>query len=270
MHAKRIIAGALAVLSSVCPGASRGQQAPAFRYPEAPKSATVEEYHGVKVADPYRPLEDPDAAATRAWVEAENKITFSFLEGIPQRAAIRARLTALWDYEKVSPPQIEGGRYFFSSNTGLQNQSVLYTADSLDADAQVRARPQHALERRHGGPGRNRGEPGRQAAGLRHRRGRLGLERVEGARGGHRQRPGRPPEVDQVLRGTVDARRQGLLLRPLSGTEARRRPEGGQLPPEGLPTTGWEQPRGKTPSSGKIPSTRTGRLTRPSATTANT
>jgi len=133
MHAKRIFVAALAVLSSVCPGESRGQQAPRFRYPEPPKSATVDDYHGVKVADPYRPLEDPDAAATRTWVDAENKITFSFLEGVPQRTSIRSRLTALWDYEKFSVPQIDGGRYFFSYNTGLQNQSVLETIDSLDA-----------------------------------------------------------------------------------------------------------------------------------------
>ena len=60
---------------------------------------TVDDYQGVKAADTYRPLEDPDSAATRAWVEAENKITFGFLEAIPQRPAIRARLTAPWDYE---------------------------------------------------------------------------------------------------------------------------------------------------------------------------
>ena len=57
------------------------------RYPEAPRSDTVDDYHGTKVADPYRPLEDPDAPATRAWVEAENKVTFRFLESIPQREA---------------------------------------------------------------------------------------------------------------------------------------------------------------------------------------
>ncbi len=83
--------------------------------------------------DPYRPLEDPDATATRAWVEAENKITFGFLEAIPQRPAIRARLTALWDYEKFGAPHVEGGKYFFGYNTGLQNQSVLYVADTLEA-----------------------------------------------------------------------------------------------------------------------------------------
>ena len=133
MKIKRFAAGALAVLGSVSLAASQAQEAPAFHYPEAPRSATVEDYHGVKVGDPYRPLEDPDSPATRAWVEAENKITFAFLEAIQERSAIRQRLTALWDYEKFSPPQIEGGRYFFTHNTGLQNQAVLSTADSLDA-----------------------------------------------------------------------------------------------------------------------------------------
>ncbi len=127
-----------------------------LKYPEAPRSETVDDYHGRKVADPYRPLEDPDAPATRAWVEAENKITFRFLESIPQRDAIRKRLTALWDYEKYSPPRREGGRYFFSFNTGLLNQSVLYTAESLDGRAgccstRTRSRPT--------GPWRSRGPP---------------------------------------------------------------------------------------------------------------
>ena len=105
MIVKRLLGAALTFLWTMSPASSRGQDAPpVFHYPEAPRASTVEDYHGVKVADPYRPLEDPDATATRAWVEAENKITFAFLEGIRQRPAIRARLTALWDYEKFSPP----------------------------------------------------------------------------------------------------------------------------------------------------------------------
>jgi len=134
MIVKRLLAAAFILVWSMSPGNCRGQNAPpAFHYPEAPRASTVEGYHGVNVADPYRPLEDPDATATRAWVEAENKITFGFLEAIRQRPAIRARLTALWDYEKYSPPQIEGGHYFFTYNTGLQNQDVLFVAGSPDA-----------------------------------------------------------------------------------------------------------------------------------------
>jgi prolyl oligopeptidase len=106
----------------------------AFTYPAAPTGDVVEDYHGMKVPDPYRPLEDPDSDVTRAWVEAENRITFGFLEGISARRPLKARLTRLWDYEKFGVPFTEGGRYFFTRNSGLQNQSVLYTAASLDAE----------------------------------------------------------------------------------------------------------------------------------------
>ncbi len=103
-----------------------------FTYPNAPTANVVDEYHGTKVPDPFRPLEDPDAEVTRRWVEAENKITFGFLEKVPQREALKARLTKLWDFEKFSVPFEEGRRYFYLRNSGLQNQSVLYTTESLD------------------------------------------------------------------------------------------------------------------------------------------
>ena len=107
------------------------------KYPDAPRDATVDDYHGTKVADPYRPLEDPDSAVTRRWVEAENAITMPYLEAIPARAKLKARLTKLWDYEKFSAPRMEGGRYFYSRNTGLQNQGVLYSTDTLDGEGRV-------------------------------------------------------------------------------------------------------------------------------------
>ena len=105
-------------------------------YPPARKSNQVDDYHGVKVADPYRWLEDLDSEETRQWVEAENKLTFSFLNSIPERAGIRDRLTKLWDYEKYGVPFKEGNRYFYTRNSGLQNQSVLYTVNTLDAQPQ--------------------------------------------------------------------------------------------------------------------------------------
>ncbi|MBV8608965.1 MAG: S9 family peptidase [Singulisphaera sp.] len=107
------------------------------RYPQAPRSDTVEVYHGIEVADPYRPLEDPDSPETRAWVEAENKVTAAFLEGISAREAIKERLTALWDYEKFGVPFREGGRIFYTRNSGLQNQDVLYTIASPGAEPEV-------------------------------------------------------------------------------------------------------------------------------------
>ncbi|MFM1801961.1 MAG: hypothetical protein RJA81_1313 [Planctomycetota bacterium] len=106
-------------------------------YPQTRKSDTVHEYHGTKVPDPYSWLEDDNSDETKAWVEAQNKVTFGYLESIPERAAIAKRLTELWNYEKFGVPFEEGGRYFFSRNDGLQNQSVLYWTDSLDAEPKV-------------------------------------------------------------------------------------------------------------------------------------
>ncbi|MFN2475978.1 MAG: prolyl oligopeptidase family protein [Chthoniobacterales bacterium] len=106
-------------------------------YPPAPKSDQTDDYHGTKVADPYRPLENADSPESQKWIEEENKLTFSYLEKIPERKAINDRLTKLWDYEKYGVPFQESGAYFFTKNTGLQNQSVLYTASKLPSDAKV-------------------------------------------------------------------------------------------------------------------------------------
>jgi prolyl oligopeptidase len=105
-----------------------------FDYPPARKADQIDDYHGVKVADPYRWLEDLDSQETKVWVEAENKLTFSFLNSIPARTSIKDRLTRLWNYEKFGIPSKEGNRYFYSRNSGLQNQSVVYTVTSLDAE----------------------------------------------------------------------------------------------------------------------------------------
>ncbi|WNG49721.1 S9 family peptidase [Archangium minus] len=113
-------------------------QAPVrLRYPMARKDTVVDNYHGTEVADPYRWLENPDSPESRQWIEAENQLTFGYLEKIPVRARIKQRMTELWDYEKYGVPWREGSRYFFSRNNGLQNQSVLYTADSLGAEPRV-------------------------------------------------------------------------------------------------------------------------------------
>src|ERR1700682_1398354 len=106
-----------------------------FQYPEAPKTDQVDDYHGTKVPDPYRPLENPDAPESRKWIEAENKLTFDFLKTIPERDSIKARLTALWDYEKFGVPFKEKNRYFISKNSGLQNQNVLYSTANLSEKA---------------------------------------------------------------------------------------------------------------------------------------
>ncbi|MDX1953236.1 MAG: prolyl oligopeptidase family serine peptidase [Verrucomicrobiota bacterium] len=108
-----------------------------LQYPLAHKGPVVEEYHGTKVADPYRWLENPDSPESRAWIEAQNKVTFGFLNQIEERSAIRKRITELWNFERYGIPFREGGRYFISRNDGLQNQSVLYSLESLDATPQV-------------------------------------------------------------------------------------------------------------------------------------
>jgi prolyl oligopeptidase len=101
-----------------------------FNYPKAKKVDQVDDYHGVRVPDPFRALEDPDAPDSRTWIDAQNAVTNAYLNQIPQRAAIRERLTKLWNYERYSTPFKVGNNYFYSRNDGLQNQSVMYIAKS--------------------------------------------------------------------------------------------------------------------------------------------
>jgi prolyl oligopeptidase len=106
-------------------------------YPAARIDGQVDTYHGVKVTDPYRWLEDLDSEETRTWVEAENRLSFGFLAAIPARSTIRDRITKLWDHEKYGVPFKQGNRYFYTRNSGLQNQGVLYTVTSLDDRPQL-------------------------------------------------------------------------------------------------------------------------------------
>ncbi len=115
----------------------RADDSPARKYPESRKVDHVDDYHGTKVPDPYRWLEDDNSAETAAWVAAQNKVTDAYLDSIPARSAIKERLTRLWDYEKYGAPYEEGGRYFYTYNTGLQNQGVLYSADSASGDGKA-------------------------------------------------------------------------------------------------------------------------------------
>ena len=118
--------GAGPATSQTCPGSGTPPT-----YPVAKKVDQTDTYFGTTIADPYRWLEDANSADTKAWVDAENQVTQAYLATIPQRAAIRQRLTRLWNYERYSVPFREGGRYFYSRNDGLQNQAVLYTMTSL-------------------------------------------------------------------------------------------------------------------------------------------
>ena len=127
------------VFLSACVSSSPAPDSPVPRwvYPSTRRADVVDEYHGVTVADPYRWLEDDNSPETKAWVDAENAVTFGYLRRIPERGAIRARLTKLWNYERYGVPVKQGGRYFFTKNDGLQNQAVLYTLTSLDATPAV-------------------------------------------------------------------------------------------------------------------------------------
>ncbi|WP_239491261.1 prolyl oligopeptidase family protein [Luteitalea sp. TBR-22] len=106
-------------------------------YPQTKKVDQVDDYFGTKVADPYRWLEDDNAADTKAWVEAQNAVTFGYLSKIAGRDAIKQRLTTLWNYERYGLPRKRGAHYVFTRNDGLQNQAVYYRAASLDATPEV-------------------------------------------------------------------------------------------------------------------------------------
>ncbi len=112
-----------------------------LQYPAARKSDVVDDYHGTRVPDPYRWLEDPDSPESRAWIEAQNRLTAAYLAEIPTRGAIRERLTTLWNYPKYGTPFRKAHRYFFFKNDGLQNQSVLYKQASLTADPETLVDP---------------------------------------------------------------------------------------------------------------------------------
>ncbi|QEY51795.1 prolyl oligopeptidase family serine peptidase [Legionella longbeachae] len=108
-----------------------------FNYPEAKKIDQVDGYHGVKVMDPYRWLEDIDSNEARSWIDAQNQLTNEYLSKITQRDAIKKRLIKLWNYEKYSNPFKAGKHYFYSKNDGLQNQNVLYITDSINDPGRV-------------------------------------------------------------------------------------------------------------------------------------
>ena len=125
------------VLISMAMMATSMMQAQGLQYPKAEKDGTVDEYFGVKVSDPYRWLENDTSAQTTAWVEAENKVTNAYLQKIPFREKLLKRLTELSSYEKVGAPRKHHGKWYFSCNNGLQNQSVIYVKDQLDGEARV-------------------------------------------------------------------------------------------------------------------------------------
>jgi prolyl oligopeptidase len=129
---------ALAAAEVATPAAPAVQAAPAkLTYPVTKKADVVDDYFGTKVKDPYRWLEDDNGKDTKLWVEAQNAVTDAYLAAIPQRGAIRDRLTQVWDYERFSAPGKHGDRYFYMRNSGLQPQSVLFVTDDPARDGRV-------------------------------------------------------------------------------------------------------------------------------------
>jgi prolyl oligopeptidase len=118
------------------PPAAGGPELP-IQYPDSRRVEHVDRYHGVEVADPYRWLEDLEGEETAIWVGSQNAVAEPFLAALPQREAIKERLTELWDYERFRPPIKEGSRYFYRRNDGLQDQDVLYVTDGLDGEARI-------------------------------------------------------------------------------------------------------------------------------------
>lgn len=127
-----------ATVSSAKPS---GTQASPLAYPATRKVDQVDHLHGTAVADPFRWLEDDNSAETKEWVKAQNAVTDKFLEAMPQRLPARKLYTDLYNFEKFGVPAKEGGRYFWTRNDGLQQQSVLYTAKSLKDQPQVALDP---------------------------------------------------------------------------------------------------------------------------------
>jgi prolyl oligopeptidase len=117
--------------------ASRSSSDSKIVYPESKKVDHVDDYFGTKVPDPYRWLEDETSADTKSWIEDQNRVTFAYLDRIPYREKLKARLTELYNYPRLSAPFHRGETYFFAKNDGLQNQSVYYIQKGLDGAPEV-------------------------------------------------------------------------------------------------------------------------------------
>jgi prolyl oligopeptidase len=130
-------------LATAAPSSVAADQSPtatratALSYPTTRTVDVVDDYFGMKVVDPFRWLEDLDSSETAAWVTAQNKVTFGYLEKLPEREAIRKRLTALWDFRRTDVPVLEAGQIWFAQNSGLQRQSPVYRQSGFDAKPQL-------------------------------------------------------------------------------------------------------------------------------------
>ncbi|HMO32373.1 MAG TPA: prolyl oligopeptidase family serine peptidase [Lacibacter sp.] len=108
-----------------------------INYPVTPRGTDMDNYHGTQIADPFRWLEDDNSEQTKAWVTAQNEVTFNYLNRIPFRNRVKERLEAMWNYPRIGSPSREGDWYYFSKNDGLQNQSVVYRQKVLNGAPEV-------------------------------------------------------------------------------------------------------------------------------------
>ena len=187
------------------------------------------------MADPYRWMEDLDSPAVADWVAAQNARDLR----LSRRSCRRARDSSsgspeLWDYPKVSVPVREGGRYFYTKNSGLQRQAPLYVRASLTSEPSLVLDPNLLSPGRHGLASAVGAVAGRQAAGVRPVGRRRRLADASRPRGGHRQGPHRRREVDAVFRALLDEGLEGLLLLALSGAAGREGAAGGAVRPGAL------------------------------------
>ena len=206
-----------ALLIAIACGTGLLAQSSSLTYPQARKGDVVDDYFGTKVADPYRWMEDLNAPEVKQWVDAENAVTFKYLDALPQRDALKKRITELWNYPRVTPPRYEGRHWFYNRNSGLQRQSVVFTRETLNGPETVALDPNilspdgsvalsgfvPAPDAQHFAYGQSEG--GSDWSTLLHPRAR------------HRQAAARRRPLGQVQQPVVDRRRQGLLLRTLSG-----------------------------------------------------
>jgi prolyl oligopeptidase len=135
----------LLIVAGIMMNQSCGQQ-DRINYPDTKKENITDDYHGTRISDPYRWLENDTSAETEAWVREQNKVTFGYLEKIPFRNQVKERLTKIWDYPKYSVTFKKGERYFYFKNDGMQNQSVLYMQENLEADPEVLLDPNQLSE----------------------------------------------------------------------------------------------------------------------------
>jgi len=139
MNSHSLLVLLAALLLTACGNDTPLPETAAIKYPPTATIDQTDDYHGTIVADPYRWLEDDvrESETVKQWVDSENELTFAYLATIKEREPIRARLEALWDYERYGLPQKKGGRYFYSYNDGLQNQEVVYRQDSLQDEPEL-------------------------------------------------------------------------------------------------------------------------------------